>query len=37
MVEENINPNPGLPAMGDLNRNYDFLWDSGIGTSTKAV
>jgi murein tripeptide amidase MpaA len=32
---KNKNPNPGLPSMGvDLNRNYDFLWDSGIGTST---
>jgi len=32
---KNRNPNPGLQAPGvDLNRNYDFLWDSGIGTST---
>lgn len=31
---KNRNPNPGLPAKGvDLNRNYDFLWHSGIGTS----
>jgi len=31
---KNRNPNPGLQAPGvDLNRNYDFLWDSGIGTS----
>ena len=30
---KNKNPNPGLPHRGvDLNRNYDFLWDSGIGT-----
>jgi carboxypeptidase T len=34
---KNKNPNPGLPDRGvDLNRNYDFLWDSGIGTSTHA-
>jgi carboxypeptidase T len=32
---KNKNPNPGLSQKGvDLNRNYDFLWDSGIGTST---
>lgn len=32
---KNRNANPGLQAQGvDLNRNYDFLWDSGIGTST---
>jgi carboxypeptidase T len=32
---KNRNPNPGLQHQGvDLNRNYDFLWDSGIGTST---
>ena len=31
---KNRNPNPGLPSKGvDLNRNYDFLWESGIGTS----
>ena len=35
---KNKNPNPGLPQKGvDLNRNYDFLWDSGIGTSTNSV
>jgi len=34
---KNRNPNPGLPFMGvDLNRNYDFLWHSGIGTSTNS-
>jgi carboxypeptidase T len=28
------NQNPGLPCQGiDLNRNYDCLWSSGIGTS----
>jgi len=32
---KNRNPNPGLAARGvDLNRNFDFLWSSGIGTST---
>jgi murein tripeptide amidase MpaA len=31
---KNRNPNPGLPCQGiDLNRNYDVLWSSGIGTS----
>ena len=31
---KNRNPNPGLSCMGvDINRNYDFLWSSGIGTS----
>lgn len=31
---KNRNPNPGQPCKGvDLNRNYDFLWSSGIGTS----
>jgi len=31
---KNRNPNPGLPCEGvDLNRNHDFLWSSGIGTS----
>ena len=35
---KNKNPNPGLPHKGvDLNRNYDFLWDSGIGTSTNSA
>lgn len=32
---KNRNPNPGDQYRGvDLNRNYDFLWESGIGTST---
>ena len=34
---KNRNPNTGLPggAKGvDLNRNFDFLWSSGIGTSS---
>src|SRR5215218_75420 len=32
---KNRSPNPGLPCRGvDLNRNHDFLWSSGIGTST---
>lgn len=35
MWRKNRNPNPGQPCAGvDLNRNYDFLWSSGIGTST---
>jgi murein tripeptide amidase MpaA len=35
---KNRNPNPGLSAKGvDLNRNFDFLWTSGIGTSTNAA
>ena len=35
MWRKNRNPNPGLAQKGvDLNRNYDFLWDSGIGTGT---
>ncbi|MDJ0702378.1 MAG: M14 family metallopeptidase [Leptolyngbyaceae cyanobacterium MO_188.B28] len=34
MWRKNRNPNPGMPCMGvDLNRNFDFLWSSGIGTS----
>lgn len=34
---KNRNPNPGQPCKGvDLNRNYDFLWSSGIGTSAAA-
>ena len=34
---KNRNPNPGQPCKGvDLNRNYDFLWASGIGTSAAA-
>jgi carboxypeptidase T len=34
---KNCNPNTGLPggAKGvDINRNFDFLWSSGIGTSS---
>jgi carboxypeptidase T len=34
---KNRNPNPGLPGGGkgvDVNRNFDFLWSSGIGTSS---
>ena len=32
---KNRNSNPGAPCVGvDLNRNFDFLWNSGIGTST---
>ena len=35
MWRKNRNPNTGLPGKGvDINRNYDFLWSSGIGTST---
>ncbi|MGB9168987.1 MAG: M14 family zinc carboxypeptidase [Nitrososphaeraceae archaeon] len=35
---KNRNPNPGLEQKGvDLNRNYDFLWESGIGTSTNSI
>lgn len=30
---KNRNPNGGGPAGVDLNRNFDFLWSSGIGTS----
>lgn len=37
MWRKNRNPNPGQPCKGvDLNRNYDFLWSSGIGTSGSA-
>ncbi|HZN28380.1 MAG TPA: M14 family zinc carboxypeptidase [Xanthobacteraceae bacterium] len=37
MWRKNRNPNPGRPARGvDLNRNYDFLWSSGIGTSSNS-
>ncbi len=37
MWRKNRNPNPGLPCPGvDLNRNYDFLWTSGIGTSANS-
>jgi carboxypeptidase T len=35
---KNKNLNPGLSAQGvDINRNYDFLWNRGIGTSTNPV
>lgn len=35
MWRKNRNPNPGQLCKGvDLNRNFDFLWSSGIGTST---
>ena len=38
MWRKNRNPNPGLPGRGvDLNRNYDFLWSSGIGTSSSST
>jgi murein tripeptide amidase MpaA len=38
MWRKNRNPNPGLPGQGvDLNRNYDFLWSSGIGTSANSL
>jgi carboxypeptidase T len=30
---KNRNPNGGGPAGVDINRNFDFLWSSGIGTS----
>ena len=34
MWRKNRNPNPGEPCMGvDVNRNFEFLWRSGIGTS----
>src|SRR6476659_669164 len=34
MWRKNRNPNSGLPCKGvDINRNYEFLWPSGIGTS----
>jgi murein tripeptide amidase MpaA len=34
MWRKNRNPNPGQSCEGvDINRNYDFLWGSGIGTS----
>jgi murein tripeptide amidase MpaA len=34
---KNRNPNPGQPCKGvDLNRNYDFLFTSGIGTSASS-
>jgi carboxypeptidase T len=35
MWRKNRNPNPGQSSLGvDLNRNFDFLWSSGIGTSS---
>lgn len=38
MWRKNRNPNLGLPGKGvDLNRNYDFLWSSGIGTSSAST
>jgi carboxypeptidase T len=37
MWRKNRNPNPGEHCQGvDLNRNFDFLWSSGIGTSSDA-
>lgn len=34
---KNRSDHPGLACRGvDLNRNYDFLWSSGIGTSSNA-
>lgn len=34
---KNRSVNPGQPCQGvDVNRNYDFLWTSGIGTSAAA-
>jgi murein tripeptide amidase MpaA len=37
MWRKNRNPNSGLPCKGvDLNRNYEFLWKSGIGTSASS-
>lgn len=37
MWRKNRNLNPGQPCKGvDLNRNYDLLWSSGIGTSASA-
>jgi hypothetical protein len=37
MWRKNRASNQGLPCKGvDLNRNYDFLWSSGIGTSGSA-
>lgn len=38
MWRKNRNPNLGLPGKGvDINRNYDFLWSSGIGTSSSST
>lgn len=37
MWRKNRNPNPGHTCIGvDLNRNFDLLWSSGIGTSTSS-
>ncbi len=37
MWRKNRSLNPGQPCRGvDLNRNYDFLWSSGIGTSASS-
>jgi len=37
MWRKNRNPNPGQPCKGvDINRNYDFLFTSGIMTSTSS-
>jgi carboxypeptidase T len=37
MWRKNRNPNSGLPCKGvDINRNYEFLWRSGIGTSASS-
>jgi len=37
MWRKNRNPNSGLPCKGvDINRNYEFLWKSGIGTSASS-
>jgi murein tripeptide amidase MpaA len=37
MWRKNRNPNSGLSCKGvDLNRNYEFLWKSGIGTSASS-
>ena len=34
---KNMNPNPNLPCKGvDINRNYDFLRKSNIGTSSNS-
>ena len=37
MWRKNRNLNPGMACQGvDLNRNFDFLWSSGIGTSSNS-
>lgn len=37
MWRKNRAPNPGAPCKGvDLNRNCDFLWSSGVGTSSNS-